>query len=410
MLKKPDEKQDSLKNHTIPHRSYQTNIYCLYLIKLSKWLMLIMPVVVLFYNENGLGTYDIYLLQAIYSVSVAIFEIPSGYMADIIGRKKSLIIGSILGTIGFIVQSSSFSLQGFITAQMILGLGGSFISGSDSALLYDSLAAMKRQNYYLRYEGRITSLGHFAETAAAVAGGLLAAWFSYRFVYAAQAVIASIAIPASLLLIEPVRERLSARPSVKQIIGISYYALFKDKKLSSTIFISSVAGLATLCMAWTCQIYFVTVGFSEIQITPLWVILNLTVAFVSAASSKIIPMLGSRKAILLTMVVLPLSYILIGVLPVVPALFAIYLFYMVRGYMTPMLRDIINQNCSSQIRATVLSIRSLLVRLSFSIAGPAIGFYSAQTSFYSAMIFFGVFLFITITAATTFLLRVHPFE
>jgi MFS family permease len=188
------------------YRSVSANIRYLYLIKLSKWLMLIMPIVALFYNDNGLESYDIYLLQAVYSFSVALFEVPSGYMADVIGRRTSLIIGSFLGTIGFVVLSASSTFSGFLAAEIILGLGGSFISGSDSALLFDSLAVMKRQNYYLRYEGRITALGNLAETVAAVGGGLLAAWSSYRAVYVSQAVIASIAIPAALLIIEPERQ------------------------------------------------------------------------------------------------------------------------------------------------------------------------------------------------------------
>ena len=96
--------------------SLHANIYYLYLIKLSKWFMLFMPVVALFYTENGLDEFDIYLLQAVYSISVAFLEIPSGYMADIIGRRTSLIIGSILGTLGFVVLSMSHSLPGFLAA------------------------------------------------------------------------------------------------------------------------------------------------------------------------------------------------------------------------------------------------------------------------------------------------------
>jgi MFS family permease len=369
--------------------------------------MLIMPVVALFYNENGLDTFDIYLLQAIYSFSVAFFELPSGYLGDIIGRRRSLMIGSFLGAIGFVVQSSSSSLPGFACAQIILGLGGSFISGSDSALLFDSLAAMKRQNYYLGYEGRITALGHLGETVAAIGGGLIAAWLGYRSVYVCQTMIAAIAIPSSLLLIEPPRKKLAARPSLAQIIDISRRSLFEDKKLSSTILISSVAGLATLCMAWTCQIYFITVGFSEIQITPLWVLFNLTVAAVSAYTVKVVNTIGQKRAIIIIIAVMPLSYILLGILPLIPALFTIYLFYLVRGYTTPLLRDLTNNNCGSEIRATVLSMRSLLVRISFSIAGPAIGYCSAATSLSTGLIVFGTALLAGFLPAGLFLLRIH---
>ncbi len=388
-------------------RSVSANIHYLYLIKLSKWLMLIMPIVALFYHDNGLNSSDIYLLQAVYSFSVALFEVPSGYMADVIGRRTSLIIGSFLGTIGFVVLSWSSSFAGFMLAEIILGLGGSFISGSDSALLFDSLAAMKRQNYYLRYEGRITALGSLAETIAAVGGGLLAAWISYRAVYVSQAIIASVAIPASLMIIEPERQRLASHPSLKQIMNISQHALFKDKKLSSALLMSSVTGLATLCMAWTSQVYFVSVGFNELQITPLWVLLNLTVAIISAYAGMVVARIGNRSAIIMIMIVMPLCYILLGALPVVPALLCLYLFYLIRGYATPMLRDLTNQNCSSEIRATVLSLRSLLVRISFSLSGPFIGYITGLTSLSTALIFFGIILAAGFFLAGALLLRVH---
>lgn len=391
-------------------RSLSANIYYLYLIKLSKWLMLIMPIVVLFYSENSLGIFDIYLLQAVYSISVAVLEIPSGYMADIIGRRTSLIIGSLFGTLGFIVLSFSYSLSGFMAAEIILGLGGSFISGSDSALLFDTLAARKKEHYYLRYEGRITALGNLAETVAAIAGGLIAAWLSYRAVYVCQALVAAIAIPAALLIIEPPREKLLARPSVGQILNISYRALFRDKKLSSTILMSSVTGTATLCMAWTSQVYFVTVGFTETEITPLWVMLNLAVALISAYAASIVARIGSRRAMFSIIIILPLGYILLGTLPLIPALAALFVFYMTRGITTPMLRDMVNRNCDSSIRATVLSIRSLLVRLSFSVVGPLIGFMAGMTSFAAALVCFGLVVALGSVAAGMFLFKQHPAE
>lgn len=389
------------------YRSVSANIHYLYLIKLSKWLMLIMPIVALFYNDNGLNSYDIYLLQAVYSFSVALFEVPSGYMADIIGRRTSLIIGSFLGTIGFSVLAASSSFIGFLSAEIILGLGGSFISGSDSALLFDSLAVMKRQNYYLRYEGRITALGSLAETIAAVGGGLLAAWMSYRAVYISQAFIASIAIPAALLIIEPERQQLRTKPSMRQILKICHYALFENKELSSTIVMSSVTGLATLCMAWTSQVYFLSVGFNELQITPLWVLLNLTVAIISAKAVSVVSRIGKRKAITVIMIFMPLAYILLGALPLVPALISLYLFYMIRGYATPLLRDLTNQHCSSEIRATILSLRSLLVRISFSISGPLIAYVTGKSSLSTALIIFGIILSGGFIMAGTMLLRVH---
>ncbi len=387
-------------------QSYKNNIIQLYLIKLSKWLMLIMPVVALFYTDNGLDDFDIYLLQAIYSLSVAVLEIPSGYMADVIGRKTSLVLGSILGTFGFVLYSFSHSFGGFLVAEIVLGVGGSFISGSDSALLYDSLAAMGKQNRYLQYEGRITSFGNFAETAAAILGGAIAVFLSYRAVYVSQACIAAIAIPASCMLLEPPRKRLDKRPGLHQVLQICEYALFRDKRLRATLLLSSIIGTATLCMAWTSQVYFVRNGLSEIAITPLWVLLNLTAATVAAYAATIVGKLGERQALLVIAVGIPLGYVLLGALPLVPAIVALVFFYGLRGYATPFLKDLTNRYCGSDTRATVLSIRSMIIRTSFSLLGPAIGLLSDKISLDQALILVGSVLFCVAGGATLWIIRV----
>lgn len=373
-------------------RLYYRNIYCLYVIKLAKWLMLIMPVVALFYTENNLSELDIYFLQAIYSVSVALLEIPSGYMADILGRKKTLVLGAFLGTLGYVIYTCSFSLPGFIFAEIILGFGGSFISGADSAMLYDSLVALRKKHKYLQLEGRITSLGNFAETLAAICGGILAAALSYRAVYGFQAFIAFLAIPASLLLVEPKRQREIFRPGFSHILQVCKESLITNQQLSAAILLSSSTGIATLCMAWTSQLYFVDNGFTEKTITPLWVTLNLVVAITAAYAPQVRIVLGKRNALLLIILYIPLSYILLGVLPVAIALSTLYLFYFVRGYATPVLKDLINNHCESGTRATVLSIRSLVIRFGFSLLGPLLGFITGQYSFSTALIIAGILI------------------
>jgi MFS family permease len=360
--------------------------------------MLIMPVVALFYNENGLDEFDIFLLQAIYSISVAILEIPSGYMADVVGRRTTIILGAILGTLGFVIYSISDSFSGFLIAEIILGIGGSFISGADSAMLFDTLAAADLKEKYLSFEGRITSLGNIAETLAAILGGVIAATLSYRHVYIAQTVVASIAIPAAFLLHEPLRQATHHTSSIKEsvchILSVCKNSLFVNPKLSSALLFSSVTGIATLCMAWTAQVYFVAEGFKEITITPLWVVLNLTVAFFSAFAAKTQNVFGKRLALITIIVYIPSTYILLGVLPVLPALVFLWGFFAIRGYATPVLKDLINQNCDSATRATVLSIRSLIYRVGFATIGPLIGWIAGKSSLSNALITAGSLLLI----------------
>ena len=88
---------------------FSKNIPRLYLVKISKWFNMVMPIVVLFYQSNNMGMHEIFLLKAIYSVAIVAMEIPSGWMADVWGRKKTLILGSL----GFFISSLQLLLLRF---------------------------------------------------------------------------------------------------------------------------------------------------------------------------------------------------------------------------------------------------------------------------------------------------------
>ena len=147
------------------------------------------------------------VIQAVYSVSIAIIEIPSGYVADIIGRKNSMIIGTAFGTLGMIVYTFSFGFWGFLAAALSLGIGQSFVSGSDTALMYDSLAELDRKDDFVKFEGRSIAFGNFAEAIAFIIGGFLAE-LSLRTPFYYQSVIAFLGFIVALLLIEPPTKKI----------------------------------------------------------------------------------------------------------------------------------------------------------------------------------------------------------
>jgi MFS family permease len=122
-----------------------------------------MPVLVLFYQENGLDLQDVFIVQAFFSVCIIVFEVPSGYFADRLGRRQSMLIGTISAAIGFGIYAFSDTLPEILCAQFFIAIGGSFISGSDTALLYDTLIELKQADQYQRIAGRLGSIGNFSE-------------------------------------------------------------------------------------------------------------------------------------------------------------------------------------------------------------------------------------------------------
>lgn len=379
---------------------------------MAKWFMLIMPIVVPFYESNGLSLQDIMTLKAVYSIAVVAMEIPSGYFADFFGRKNTMIIGSILGTLGFVCYGFSYGFWGFLIAELVLGLGQSLISGADSALLYDTLALNRRSSEYAKFEGRIISIGNFSEAIAGIMGGLLAT-YSLRTPYYVQAFVAFIAIPASLTLREPERVKDLGKMAFSKVLSVVRFSLFEDPRIRINILFSAIIGTATLTMAWFVQPYFQEIHIPLALFGVLWTILNLSVGISSIFSHKIEKRLGKKRSLLLISIWIPLSYLLIGLWMSWYALILLLLFYLVRGLATPVLKDYINRITSSDIRATVLSVRNFIIRILFAILAPALGWASDRFSLSMALFTAGtVFLLLALATYILYLrcYRGHPYE
>ena len=373
------------------------NILQLYLIKVAKWFNLVMPIVVLFYQDNGLSMSQIFLLKSVYSIAMVVAELPSGYLADVWGCRRTLLFGAVMGTLGIIIYSVSSDFASFAIAEVILGVGFSFVSGADSAMLYDSLKAKSRENEYIKFEGQITSAGNFAEALAGVAGGLLAT-ISFRTPYYFQIFIAAIAIPAAFFLKEPkhVQERIHLK--MKEILAIVKLT-YKQPEMRSAILVSSFTGAATLTYAWFVQPYFKEAGVPVSVFGILWTMLNLSTGVFSIFAYRIERRLGRRNTLLLIVILLSAGFILTSIEISLAGIAILFGFYMVRGLATPVLKDYINQYTDSKVRATILSVRNFEIRIIFAVVGPILGYLTDTSSLQTALLVAGISYFIAATAS-----------
>jgi MFS family permease len=376
-------------------------------IKASKWLMLFMPIIWLFYEENGLTIADLFIIQSIYSVTIAVIEIPSGYVADVLGRKNSMIIGMFFGFIGMVVYSLSFGFEGFLIAALCLGVGQSFISGSDTALMYDSLVQLNRSNEFIKLEGRTISMGNFAEALAFILGGLLAE-VSLRTPFYFQVGIAFIGFLVTLLLVEPKTERLKDGKSKpwKNIKNIIHYSLRENQTLRYYIFYSAIIGAGTLTMAWFSQPYFMAIGIDNtFYFGLLGAGLNLAVAIPSFYAHKIEENIKTKTLLIIILILICACYFTISYLTSFWGLLILLVFYITRGIATPVLRDYMNRHIPSEMRATVMSIRSFLIRILFASTSPFWGYVANIYSLQQAILFSGILTFLLGGITLLFLLK-----
>lgn len=380
--------------------SLSRNLGSLYLVKVAKWLNLVMPIVVLFYRSNGMSMQDIFTLQAVYSFTLMILEIPTGYFADMAGRRTSILAGSVLGFGGYLIYSFSSGFWEFVLAETILGCGMSLVSGADSAMLYDSLMSAGKKDKYTRFEGRITSIGNFAEATAGIIGGLLAV-YSLRTPYYFQAGVSFIAIPAALMLREPPVHGHIRKPGFRDVYKIIIKVLHGDRRLTWNTLFSAVTGASTLTMAWFAQPYFSKAGLPVSLFGISWAILNLSVGITAINAWRIEKSLGPPRTVMLFTILLSLSYIVLSFTGSLAGLAVILVFYLARGLATVTLRNYINVITTSDIRATVLSVRNFIIRLIFVLTGPLFGWVTDHYGLSSALLVAGV-VFGSLGAITMF--------
>lgn len=371
------------------------NIFLLFYIQALRWFLLVIPIIVLFYQENGLNLSQIFLLQAVFAVAVVVIEIPSGYFADLFGRRISLLWGSLFSSLGFLLYSISMTFGSFLFAELLLAVGAGLVSGADSALIYDSLLAKKREDSYALYEGRYMSIGNFSEGIASILGGILA-FYSLRLPFFLQAGFALLTIPLSFALSEPSRNKANVQTSQERWLffwQIIHHSLWHDKNLRWIILLAASFGASTLHIVWFVQPYFKVVQLPIYFYGAIWALLQFSVGFFSWHAWRLAKIFQPKKLLLVLIFAIFFAYSLPAIHVHLFSVSFFFLAYLARGVNAPLLRKAMQNLSDSDKRATILSIKSMIVRLIFSFTAPIAGFIADINLSYSLLLS-GLFFFL----------------
>ncbi|MEM7498906.1 MAG: MFS transporter [Pseudomonadota bacterium] len=176
-------------------------------IALYRWLrffqnLLFWQAIWFLYFQQALSASEAILLYAIYDIGTTALEVPSGYLSDRIGRRLTLVASGAAGLAGGLLLALGESFAAFAVAQVLLGASAAFASGTDSAMLYESLAAEGREGEVEQAEVVAWRWGFAALALSAFSGGLMAVWQSTLPFYAGAAAFAGMLVVA-LRLSEP---------------------------------------------------------------------------------------------------------------------------------------------------------------------------------------------------------------
>ena len=124
--------------------------------------------------QSELSAAQAVLIYVFYDLATTLLEVPSGYFSDRVGRRITLIISSLAGLVAALMQAFGSEFWVFALAQAALGMHMAFNSGTDSSLLYESLAEEGREDEVEEHELRAWRFGFAALALSAVTGGAMA--------------------------------------------------------------------------------------------------------------------------------------------------------------------------------------------------------------------------------------------
>lgn len=357
------------------------------LLSALQWLPvgLIAPLIVLLMRARDVELPIIGLLFALYSAVVIVLELPTGSLADVVGRRGTLILSRLLLVVGLIVFAVASDPLGFGVAIVISAVARALQSGPLEAWYVDTVRAADPEADVRRGISRAWAVEAAAIALGAVSGGFLPGLlsglapdgfivpFSLPFLVAAGLTLAGLAAVVALMR-EPART--AARPSagtvlrdVPATVVAGLLLAGRDRTVKLVLGATLTFGFVLATLEVLSPVQFAALLGGEAQASGPYGVL-LTVAFLgNAGGSALAPRAanlvrsGPRAAALFSgLIALALAGMALGnVFAIVAALYvAVYVFAGVSG---PLKQETLHRRVGAGQRATIVSVASLAQQL-----------------------------------------------
>ena len=349
---------------------------------------------ILFFIQNGLSLLQIGLLESIFHGTSLLCEIPSGMLADRFSYKTNLYLArlaSIVSSILILLGQGNFWI--YALAMMVSAWSYNFDSGTSTAFLYDSAVEAGQKDRYLQISSFLSGVAEVTRTLGTVVAGF--------FIHGALAWTYLIAIGLSFLsiiLIYLMKEPMAKR-EINEILTFKKIVLQVRKEWHEKPVLFYWMMTYQLVGTLMCMFYFYyqqkisdLVGWQVSLVMLISSGLNLIAVYVASQigkkwnSNRVFPTLVALTGLALLLVFsgTPVAFLLVYLLT--DTLYAVYqpiYFNDLQGYLP------------SSVRATMLSINSMLFSLSMFVIFPLTGWLIDRWGLVAVFLVLGLILLLS---------------
>ena len=223
----------------------------------------------LYLAYRGLSLFEIGLMEAVFHLTSFTMEVPTGIVADLLGRKTSRVLGRAMAIIATIMMIFSDGVIGFASSFILSALSYNLESGAGDALIYDSMKETDREGEYMKVKGRGEAVYQIANAMALPIGGYLAT-IDYAYVYKVALVVGIVTLIQTFSFVEPTIGKVEKKENhwatfihqLKDSVSI----VRSDKKLGFLIIMSNSYGAFATTTFFYIQNFMKINGRSEFRI------------------------------------------------------------------------------------------------------------------------------------------------
>ena len=331
---------------------------------------------VLLLVSDGYSLIQVGFAETVFHIVSLMAEIPSGMFADVFGRKKSLILSCIMTMCSAIVRGF---IPGFAAVCVSVGfsaLSYNFISGSDSAIAYDSLLEEGQENRYDKYISNQTMIYRISNGLATLFAGA-AVIMGNRNAHILSIGISAVNLVCLLFLrenkviLKKSGDSLSKR--IKDVYKGSWSFLKGNKKVAGLIFRNALVGGIDVLLLFFLQAKLPMTGIPDWTLGPLLFIMSFGGILGALAARK------ANKTSLGKLFIVCISLALAGLLS---EFTGVWYLMTLGGFVTAFADDLIqirsdmalNQMVPAEQRATLMSVNSFCFSCIMIVMSPLAGF------------------------------------
>ncbi len=342
------------------------------------------PIWVVFLISRGYSLWQVGLAEGIFHAVSLLCEIPSGIAADLLGRRRTLAISGLCGLCSAVIMLLAQSYLDICIAMIFSALSCSLISGSDEALLYDSLLQARQADRYLSVSAAYTRL----QTAGRLLGSaatLLVSRIGYGGLYLLDTALCLLRSGAALTLSEPTVTEAQARRTrhpfrdlpqrLRRHVTIAISFLRSHPDAAKLMLMDGLIALPSYL-----TLMFLQQRLTELGLPAVW--LGLPVILISLAeiaglsTGERIHIPNMNRLYALSSLAVGAGTIAAGLCSMLPALFGAAVAAVAMNIWMLHLQNHLNKLYPSDQRATLVSVNMMAYSLLMIAASPAVGWLS----------------------------------